>query len=67
MNAMPFRIEYRVQFDSHDDAPYEHWRDVPASDDNQDDAKWRMGVAADKDSQSAFRIVERVIFEKVVS
>jgi hypothetical protein len=66
MNAMPFRIEYRVQFDSHDYAGEEHWQDVPASDDSQADAEWRMGIAVDKDRQSAFRIVERVIFEKVV-
>jgi hypothetical protein len=66
MNALPFRIEYRVQFDAHDDAPNEHWRDVPAEDDSLNDAKWRMSRAVDKDTKSAFRIVERVIFEKVI-
>jgi hypothetical protein len=66
MNAIPFRIEYRVQFNSRDDAPNEHWLDVPAADDSQADAEWRMGIAVDKDRQSAFRIVERVIFEKVI-
>jgi hypothetical protein len=66
MTAMPFRVEYRVQVDSHDDASEEYWQDVPEADDSLIDAVRRMGRAVDKGKTSAFRIVERVIFEKVI-
>jgi hypothetical protein len=66
MNAMPFRIEYRVQFDTHDYEPDEHWRDNAAADDNLVDARERLRVSALNNGMIACRIVERVIFEKVI-